>query len=302
MKPVILAIGLLLFLLPCLLFARAGDGPGSGSGAVSPYQSFTRAWRDGPVWHDGKAECAVYDATRTIYGQQRSYRARIYINKEHASPKTFTKSDDGSGRAVFKLHIRDDIPTKNYMYHYSTMAYVGVDDLKSLKLDMGSQEDCGATFKQFVNHGGGVAWTQHSYFPGEGVRSGLYESTVSLLFQNALPVVLRGYPFDDSEASMRVDIIEDQTDTHLSTSMPRPAVITYLGLETLALPIGEVNAHRLRLAYVDSDDEIDDEAAVGGHDYWFAADKGMRHVMVQHTGPGGVSYRLRSLVRDAYWR
>ena len=146
---------------------------------------------------DGKAECATYEATRTIYDKPRAYTARIYINKEHASPETFTKSSDGTGRAVFKLHVRDDIPTENYTYHYSTMCYVGQDDLKSLKLDMGSQEDCGATFKQYINHAGTLRWRQQSYFPNEGERADELKPEPNFAFQDALPLILRGYPFDN---------------------------------------------------------------------------------------------------------
>ena len=259
-------------------------------GGADPFAEFTRDWRDDRVWYDGKAEHAVYAASRDIYGQQRTYEASIYTNKEHADPETKTKSSGGSGREVFKHHVRDDIPTENYTYHYSTMCYVGTSDLKSLKIDMGSQEDCGSTFKQFVNHAGTLTWTQFSYFPDEGHRQGTYEPSAKLVYQDALPVVLRGYPFD-TPREIAVELVVDQTTTHLSRAEPMDATIEYRGRATLSLPIGEIEAHHVRVTRADG----------VAHDYWFDAGDERQHVMVQYTGPGGQSYRLKSWRRWAYW-
>jgi len=269
---------------------------------TDPFGGFTRGWRDDPVWYDGLAECAVYDATRMIYGQERKYTARIFTNKELVSPETFTKSADNTGRSVFKLHVRDEIPTKNYTYYYSTMVYVGVDDLKNLKLDMGSQEDCGATFKQYINHAGTLSWRQHSYFPNEGARSGGYKPTDSFVFQDALSLVLRGYPFDEPPKTLSVNALVDQTTTKLSDAEPMPSIIRYEGLETLSLPFGEVKAHHLRFYRVLQAKEQSALSEPVMHDYWFAQDPGLRHLMVQYEGPLGQSYRLKSVQRRAYWR
>ncbi len=271
----------------CVLEADSADGP---------FASFTREWRDDPVWHDGQAECATYEATRVIYGQARSYVARVYLNKEHASPKTFTKSSDGTGRAVFKLHMREDIPTENYTYHYSTMCYVGVDDLKSLKLDMGSQEDCGATFKQYVNHAGELTWVQHSYFPDEGTRSGRMQPRQEFVFEDALPVVLRGYPFDDPPGEMVLQMLHDQTDNHLTLPdelSGEGAVLRYAGREALDLPFGRVEAHHLVVVRGEGAGELE---------LWFAAEEALGGVMVRMRSSDGRELRLKSVERRAYWR
>ncbi len=262
---------------------------------TDPLADFTRDWRDDPVWYDGKAECATYEATRTIYGQPRPYTARIFINKEHASPETFTKSDDGKGREVFKLHVRDDIATENYNYHFSTMCYVGTDDLKSLKLDMGSIEDCGATFKQYVNHAGTMTWRQHSYFPDEGERSGTIKPSKRFAFEDALPVILRGYPFDDPPKTLELQLLRDQTDSHLTLPdelKAGVAIVQYRGLEELDLPYGAMKAHRLVL-WLAPDWQTD---------LWFAQNPALGHVMVRYRGVHGTDYRLKTLQRKAYWR
>lgn len=262
---------------------------------TDPLTEFTHTWRDDPIWYDGLAECATYEATRTIYGTPRPYTARIFTNKEHVSPETFTKSADGTGRATFKLHVRDDVPTENYTYHFSTMTYVGIDDLKSLKLDMGSSEDCGATFKQYINHAGTLRWRQNSYFPDEGEQSGKMKPGKHFAFQDALPLILRGYPFDTPPKTLELQLLRDQTDTHLtppnelSTGV---AIVKYRGLETLELPYGEMQAHHLTLWLAPDWQE----------QYWFAADPALRHIMVRHEGGHGIDYQLKTLERAAYWR
>ncbi len=255
---------------------------------------FTRSWRDHPIWHDGKAEIAVYEATRSIYGQPRKYSARLYTNKEHASAKTKTKAPDNQGRAVFKHHLREDVTTDNYNYHFSTMCFVGTDDLKSLKIDMGSQEDCGATFKQYVNHADTCVWSQFSYFPEEGHVAGSYPSPANLVFQDALSLVLRGYPFEDPVPPIGLMVLGDQTTTRHSSPEPIPMQLTYLGHDTCDLPIGKIDAYHLRLEAVD-------HAAV--HDYWFSqsAKAPWLHVMVKYQGPAGLVYQLEQLERRSYW-
>ncbi len=280
----------------------------------SPLQQFTTDWRENPVWQDGKAECAVYDATRIIYGTPRLYKARLYTDTEHLSAKTFTKSDTSEGRLVFKHHLREDISTENYMYHYSTMCYVGVEDLKSLKLDMGSQEDCGATFKQYINHAelrqssqpSQLRWHQFSYFPNEGHKSGQSQPAANFAFQDALSMVLRGYPFEHPPRKpMTFMLLPDQTTNKWSPTEPTPMTVTYLGKETLDLPIGQVEAYHLGVAPAQAKQS---EPPQPMHEYWFAV-KGDDapsaaglHIMVRYKGPNGLTYKLREVERRAYWK
>lgn len=278
-----------------MLAVASFAGTAAAQEAANPLASFSHAWEDDPVWYDGKAEVATYDATRTIYGKLRQYTAKIYTNKEVADAEpTFTKSADNEGREVFKHHIAEDIPTEMYDYHFSTMVYVGTDDFKSLKLDMGSIEDCGATFKQYVNHKGTLRWTQASYFPDEGLKTGEYEPPTAFAYEDALGVVLRGYPFHSPTAPFDWMVLSDQTSNKLSSSDPHPMQVSYVGRETLALPAGQVEAHHLRVATTSG-------AVLFLSNYWFAADPKLQHVLVQYEGPNGQTYKLRSVERDAYW-
>jgi len=265
--------------------------------AVAFAGTLTNAWRTNPVWRDGQAEYCAYDSTRRIYGDQRRYRTKIYTNTERADPETKTKSATSAGRDVFKHHVVEVVPTENYDYKFSTMCYVGASDMKSLKIDMGSQDDCGASFKQFVNHAGTLTWTSFVYFPGAGHSQGTYTSPPQFVYQDALSLVLRGYPFDAPMPPVTVNLLPDQTSPRTTFPRWRLATIAYVGPETLTVPAGTIAAHHLRVA-----------AEIAGktiqHDYWFAASGAAPrlHVMVQYTGPMGAGHVLREQRRWSYWQ
>ncbi|MEM9790780.1 MAG: hypothetical protein AAF842_10295 [Planctomycetota bacterium] len=258
-----------------------------------------RDWADDPVWYDGQAEIALYDATRRIYGQDRPYTAQIMVNKERLSPETFTKSATNVGVEVFKFHTRDeDIPTPKYDYNFSTMVYVTTDGFTPVKLDMGSQEDCGASFKLMAVWEEGLKWLQYSYFPSEGLRQDETELDEPTTWLDALPLQLRGYPFDAPLEPTTIAVVPEQTTTKWSPVRPDVYVVEYAGRETVGLPIGEIDAHKLVLRFAGPTRERRPDITM-----WFHADPATRHVMVAYDDPHlGQTYRLKSLTRDAYWR
>ncbi|MEM9296094.1 MAG: hypothetical protein AAGA57_09860 [Planctomycetota bacterium] len=245
-------------------------------------------WAQDATWYDGLAEQADYDASRVIYGQPRAYVARMFTNKEQYDPAFATKAA-GDGVEVFKFHVREDVPTKNYTYHFSTMAYAKTSDLSAVKLQMGSSEDCGATFKEATVLGQQVAWRQSSYFPGEGVDQGGFDAGSDLVFHDALPLVLRGYPFG-APSDLVLRVTPEATTTHLSPAAPVRATVTYAGAGPVKVPAGTIQAHELTVTYADGATER----------YWFNADPRTQHVMVK-AETGVADYALRSVRRWAYW-
>ncbi|MEO0587545.1 MAG: hypothetical protein AAF078_07890 [Planctomycetota bacterium] len=259
----------------------------------------TRSWADDPVWYDGQAEIATYDATRRVYGTPRAYAAQIMINKERMSPDTFTKSAGNEGLEVFKFHVRDeDIPTAKYDYNFSTMVYVATEGLIPVKLDMGSQEDCGASFKRFEIEPDHLLAQQYSYFPGEGFREMRLDADDAAVWLDALPLLLRGYPFDAPLDPQTLKIVPEQTTTKWSPIRPDHYRLAYAGRETLDLPIGKVDAHKLTLTFVGPTRERRPDITLHFH-----ADPDTGHPLVAYDDPHiGQTYRLRELTRDAYWR
>lgn len=296
------AVSLSLLMLAFPACGTPPDQDASNPGAGAPLDGRLTEWSDHEIWYDGQAEIARYQATRVIYGEPRTYTATLHTNREVLDPQTQTKSANGEGVAVFKFHTRDEsIPTPNYRYDFSTMVYVDFDELSPWKLEMGSQEDCGTTFKRYWIRGGDVHALQSSYFPEEGFREEWYGAASGMVFQDSLPLVLRAFPFDDPpEDPIRIPLVIDQTNNHLSPQRPIPYAVIYRGTQTLELPIGEVEAHHIEVTPRQRD--VPDPGAAANH-YWFAVDgeAPMLHAMVQYRGPFGTEYRLQSLTRDKYW-
>lgn len=257
----------------------------------------TGDWSRDPAWFQGKAEWALYDAQRAIYGKQRAYEATLFTNTQLMDPKTSTKCNQNVSGAieVFKLNLSEQIPTENYVYRFLTTSFVHRADLSLYKLTTSTQEDCGSTFGQFLDEGNGVTFQQYNYFPGPGQANGNLGSSTELTFFNALPLTLRNFPFPTDQTTpttIKVNLIADQTTTKRPNNKSRQATITYEGREKLTVPIGAIWTHHLSLIMEG------DDARQATH-FWMAEDA--RHVMVKYTNPNGTSYRLKRLAWWAYW-
>ncbi|MEM6551500.1 MAG: hypothetical protein AAF750_05165 [Planctomycetota bacterium] len=271
-------------------------GPASMPSMVGP-EGLDDGWARDPIWNDGQVEDARYAAVRSIYGQPRSFTARIFTNAEDYTPSTTTKASGWGGQGgapsmrVFKHHAREDVPTPNYTYHFSTMTYVGMDGRKPVKVEMGSNEDCGATFKSTVVDGSGLRWFQSSYFPEQGMDGGRVELSAGspVVFHDALTLVLRGYPFE-APADLQLSVVPEATTTKWSPVEPVDVTVRLVGKTSMELPIGTVEAYELEVGYADGRSER----------YWFHADAAKQHVLVA-ADTFTQRLRLESVRRWAYW-
>lgn len=283
MRPLTHALSFLVLLLPLGPAGLAGTWATAGG------------WRTDPVWHDGLAEKCVYRATRTIYGTPREYLATAYTNKEHVDPRTTAKSEGGEGLLVFKHHWSERVPTERYDYDFSTMCYLGADDLAAFKLTAATQDDCGASFKEVWRERGGLRWAESVYFPGGGRREGSLErSEKTVGFEDALSLSLRDYDFE-TRPTLSLRLVPSQKDVHRVPFEPEERRVRHVGTGPLTLPFGTLEAHELVL-----------ETRAGERiaRYWFAADGSAPrlHALVRYVGPQGVSYELESQERTAYWK
>lgn len=276
-----------------VLFLAASCSPGARQ--ALPWELRAEGWRTDPAWHDGQAEVCTYDATRTIYGVGRSFVASAYTNTELADEGTRTKSETEEGVPVFKHHWSERVPTERYDYDFSTVSVARSADLAPFQLTAATQEDCGASFKQVWRDGQRLTWLESVYFPGAGLRQGELDGD-GAHFEDALTLVLRDFPFERSRAgdAHGLSLVPSQKSTRRVPFEPLERSVRYGGEEELELPIGALRAHRLTL---------EDPSGATLATYWFAAQGGAPwlHVLVRYEGPDGVTYRLRSLERDAYW-
>ncbi len=277
---------------PLALTSCGGSQPIGAPGV--PWQLRVDSWRTDPVWDDGLAEVCVYAATRTIYGVPRDYEATVYTNKQHMDLSTTTKASGAGGVEVFKQHAAERVPTENYDYDFSTATFTVTRNLAPYKLTAATQEDCGASFKQVWRDGAQLRWSESVYFPGAGMAEGLLARD-DAQFVDALPLVLRDFPFEASPGEGIVMwLVPSQKDTHRVPFEPVACEVVHIGEEVCELPLGQLEAHHLRVT-------AEGGGLVG--DYWFAADGGapLLHALVRYEGPDGQSYRLSSLGRRAYW-
>lgn len=302
-----LPIGIVVLSGTIPVIGTLASGESASSGIVEPESTLdaqqSSSWRTDPDWYNGKAEWALYDATRNFYGRARHYQATIFTNKQQMDPDTTTKAEnenDPNGNAfeVFKHNVSEIIPTDNYDYRFLTTAFVRADDLLTYKLIMSSQDDCGASYKQFVVDDNKIHATSFSYFPNEGKQDETYRlpgEPRNFSFHDDLTLTLRGYPFDQAEPpEIRRKLITDQTVPVATSSRPEEALIEFIAIETLEVPYGSVETFHLRMNH----------QPIGGSDethYWFATDPAMRHVLVQYQGPWEITYRLKRLEWWAYW-
>ncbi|MBM3976116.1 MAG: hypothetical protein FJ299_03900 [Planctomycetes bacterium] len=273
-----------------LLAACRSDALGVGSGAVPGIDGLFAA---DPVWHDGRAEKAVYAASDEIYGRERSYEATCYTNLEHVDTRTTVKRESG-GLAVLKHHWSERVPTENYDYDYSVSSYLRADGLAPFKLSVGTQEDCGASFKQlWPAPQGGWRWLESVYFPDGGLREGRLPAAPGMALFDALPCLLRAYPFD-APREIALRLLPSQRSPRRCEWDPIEARVVYGGRERVEVGLGELEAHRL--------DVLDADRATLAT-YWMdvRAAAPWLHVMLASSGPGARTSALQSLERTKYW-
>lgn len=290
---------------PLLLAALAAAAcsasfSGNGDSGPLPWEVRETGWRTDPAWYDRQAEKCVYDATRSIYGVERRYAAIAYTNKQWMDPRTTTKSATDGGVEVFKHHWSERVPTENYDYDFSTATFVRTSDLAPFKLTAATQDDCGSSFKQVWRDGDELAWLSSVYFPGAGVAEGKLERE-RVHFLDALTLALRDFPFaeaaeSEDELIYSFQVVPGQKEVRATPFEPIEAGAVYAGTETLDLPVGRVEAHRVTLMTFPESGRTD-------HVFWFATDGSAPwlHALVRYEGPRGRTYRLRSIERTAYW-
>lgn len=197
--------------------------------AVAQRQQDTN-WKTDPAWNQGKAEWARYEATRTIYGKQRTYEATIYTNKQYNNPKTMTKAVDWQAPGnieVFKHNVTEIIPTDNYDYRMLTTSFIRTDNLQPFKVVSSSQEDCGSSYREFINKGNRVEVDQFCYFPDTGHTEESIDTSKGIAFHNALSLTLRDFPYGAVFIKQpELNLIPDQRNNRQTKVTPENATIT----------------------------------------------------------------------------
>ena len=249
-------------------------------------------WARAALWDDGQAEVAVYESSRVIYGVPRPYRAVLVTVKEDFDPKLLVKADPPlAGRSlvtVLKQNAVREIPTPNYDYRIMTSTFVErADPMRLVKLTSGSHEWCGNTWKAVRVRDGRATHAWSSYFDGEADGTEELDLAPRDLFEDQLPLVLRGLRFADGP-TLDVRVAPSLAHNHGGPLRWRRASIRVGPLERLELPVGSRSAFR-----------VDVTAPDWGGSYWF--DAAGTHPLVRLETASGESWRLAEIERRAYW-
>ncbi len=251
-------------------------------------------------WGDGQAEVNGYRLTQPRYGAPRSGTAVYVFVTEDFSDRLRVKADPGRHPdrdvyPVMKLNAVRDFTTGVYDYNVMTSTFLRVaKDWPVAKVSFSSQEWCGHVWHQIVPREGRVDGVFHSYFDGEadGVETlGRPEGGV---FEDALPVVLRGLKGEMLEAGRARTVpflpsLLHARLNHTPLEWTTARIARGEDSETVTVPAGSFEVTNYTV-------EIE-----GGRRLGFAIEVAPPHRLIRQTGASGEELALTGSVRMAYW-
>ncbi len=239
------------------------------------------------IWDDGFAEISYYDATRTIYGQPRSYTRVQIVVREWFDPEAGVKTDDTSAASavpVLKLNICEEIPTENYNYRLMQTLLAQRYTLAPLKLASSSQEWCGTSYKHLRWTGPDPGYHSFSYFEGEADQHWP-------LPDGAVPfetLLLKARERATAAGTTRLRVLPPMDSTH--GVAPRPTDVTLTagpGIDSLKTPAGTFRVRSVIIAGLAEPARL-----------WIETDGAQRLIRYDLAGTRGT---LRAVERRAYW-
>jgi hypothetical protein len=150
-------------------------------------------------WGDGRAEMNAYRLTQPRYGSPRDGTAVLVFVTEEFREKERVKAESGRQRQgetfpVLKLNSIRDFQTGIYDYNVMTSVFARVvPGWPVAKASFSSQEWCGHVYHQLLPRAGRVEGVLHSYFDGEADGRDALPLPDDGLFEDALPIALRGW-------------------------------------------------------------------------------------------------------------
>ncbi len=241
---------------------------------------------DGSMWDDGLSEMSYYDATDTIYGQQRRYTRVQLMNRQWMDPESGVKAESDAVGAVgaIKFLVAEEVPTENYNYRYLTSVFLQRADLRPLKATYSSQEWCGSTFKHLRWTDDALTVQSFSYFGDEGDET-WQRSEDSVPFE-ALFVLAREVVA--SGQSRTVLLLPPLRSNHAIAPDGVEATLELTGdARKVTVPAGRYHAQRV---------VVRSRSAKG----WFDVETASPYRLLAFSA-GGVSGQLRGVERRAYW-
>ncbi len=251
-------------------------------------------WANNPLWDDGQAEVAIYDATKEIYGKSRSFEYAYILVKEEFNESYHVKTDDYERDdlyPVMKINKFCRIETQKYPYHFLTSVFIHRGNPEDLhKLTHTSQEWCGNTSKHFLEQGGKYQFDYMSYFDGEG--NDRTKISKGPWFEDQLSYTLRTLKFRDG-LLFDVDIYPSQ----ISNSVERPRAVSAHAEVSKA---DSSDLADIDQSFIDSPWKVVvTKASEGEITFWINGS--YPNYLLKMESSDGRSLQLKELKRDKYW-
>lgn len=302
-----------------ILAARAGAEPAAPSPAGPPpagaLAELSRDLFTDIEWPQSVIEIAEYSVTIKTPDNNFKDRAKLTIRKDFADPVTRARALDRNLpglRPVLAWRLSCPVSRGGEDHGLTMLGYVGLSDLKSLKIDMALFDEDGLSFKQWVNHKGTLDWNQFGHEPGEGPDAGkLSPAPPDLTFVDALPVVLRGLRFE-KPVDLKLPMLPSRATTLATRDSFVTMRVTSSGTaEEIEAGGVKQKAYRVDVTVAEPATKPADERERPmrpGHDnepafrpplrFWFAADPKLNRVMLRCTSPSGLEMNLATVNRE----
>ncbi len=252
-------------------------------------------------WGDGQAELAGYRLTQPRYGQPRAGTAVLIFVTEEFSDALRVKADPGQHPPadvypVLKLNAVREFQTGIYDYNVMTSTFTRIaSGWPVAKVSFSSQEWCGHVYHQLLPRGGSVQGTFHSYFDGEADGSEELPLPEGGVFEDALPILLRGLrgdylkPGESRDVPLLPSLLSARLQ-HRRLSWTRATIARAARSERLRVPAGdfEVSTYSVR--------------AAGREALTFQFDVRPPHRLVRWWSDAGEEALLLKATRLPYWK
>jgi len=252
-------------------------------------------------WGDGRAELNGYHLTQPRYGAARTGTAVYVYVTEDFSDTLRVKADPGKHPAkdvypVMKLNAVRAFQTGIYDYKVMTSAFLRVaPGWPVAKVSFSGQDWCGHVWHQLLPRGGRLAGVFHSYFDGEADGTEDLELPADGVFEDALPVLLRGWngeslkPGESRTVPFLPSLLWARLN-HRPLAWTSTRIARAAAASTVTVPAGTFVVTTYHVEVAD------------GRKLSFAVEVKPPYRLVRQTGPDGEELALKGSTRLAYWK
>jgi hypothetical protein len=255
------------------------------------------SWSASPVWDDGKAEVAVYEAVRVVYGKRRTYEFTMITVKEMFNRAFNVKTDSYERNDLFtvmKVNLSARIDTDVYPYHYLTsMFFPRTSPHDVYKITSGSQEWCGNTFKRIQRTDSTYGYAFDSYWDNEG--AGIRTLPLNVWFEDQLFYTLRALDIAKAKTPFTVRVLPTMITNRAALDTATPATFTLTSDMIDPSSLGTISSIVEQECWRVTMKRTDGVEA----QWWFSKDP--QHILLRFHHSDGRSLRLKTLNRSAYW-